>query len=217
MMVNSGSGWTSLGDIVVDPVAHTVSGKTTALGALSGSMVTQGRHARRRSVAERRAGRTAGRSRRCCAPTPGSRFAGGDDHRRQLGLGQPHAGQRQREQPEARRAAAREPRADRCGHDGARAAGDHATDGALALPLADHGTERDARRRDDRYRVDRQPRRAVHLHECQSRRRDGEDGRCHSRRPAQSRHGERPGEPEDRSQADVGLRGAQEDLRDLAG
>lgn len=40
MMVNSGSGWASLGDIVVDPVAHTVSGKTMALGSLSGSVVT---------------------------------------------------------------------------------------------------------------------------------------------------------------------------------
>jgi hypothetical protein len=52
VMVNSGTGWTPLGGVVVDPVARTVSGTTTSLGSLSSSLVAtsggttaNGRHA----------------------------------------------------------------------------------------------------------------------------------------------------------------------------
>jgi hypothetical protein len=47
VMVNNGAGWSSLGGIVVDPVAHTVSGTTTSLGSLSGSITTSSRPAAR--------------------------------------------------------------------------------------------------------------------------------------------------------------------------
>ncbi|MEP7384296.1 MAG: hypothetical protein ABI910_21645, partial [Gemmatimonadota bacterium] len=40
VMVNNGTSWPSLGGVVVDPVAHTVSGSTTTLGSLSGSVAT---------------------------------------------------------------------------------------------------------------------------------------------------------------------------------
>ena len=40
VMVNSGAGWSSLGGITVDPVAHTVSGTTSSLGSLSESIGT---------------------------------------------------------------------------------------------------------------------------------------------------------------------------------
>jgi hypothetical protein len=40
VMVNSGAGWSSLGGVTVDPVAHTVSGTTTSLGSLAQSIGT---------------------------------------------------------------------------------------------------------------------------------------------------------------------------------
>jgi len=63
VMVNNGAGWSSLGGITVDPVAHTVSGTTTSLGSLresigttSGGMSSSGRWSSSRPAAGGSAG-----------------------------------------------------------------------------------------------------------------------------------------------------------------